>query len=59
MLKNFDWVLCAKLLGFEQRQEQITVNRVEIKKPLAMWIARGFMKAICYLGIGKVVTLLA
>ena len=41
------------------KQEQLTVNRVEIKKPLAMWIARGLMKAKCYLGIGKGVTLLA
>ena len=36
MQKIFDGVLCAKLLGFKQRQEQITVKRVEIKKPLAM-----------------------
>ncbi|WP_027939659.1 hypothetical protein [Anaerobiospirillum succiniciproducens] len=59
MQKIFDGVLCAKLLGFKQRKEQLTVNRVEIKKPLAMGIARGFMKAKCYLGIGKKITLLA
>lgn len=59
MQKSLGTAYVPKLFGFEQRQEQITVNRVEIKKPLAMKIARGFMKAICYLGIGKVVTLLA
>ncbi|MDO4675357.1 MAG: hypothetical protein Q4A68_02040 [Anaerobiospirillum succiniciproducens] len=59
MQKSLDVAYVPKLLGFKQRQEQLTVKRVEIKKPLAMWIARGFMKAKCYLGIGKGVTLLA